>query len=220
MQRFLYLIILPILLASCGGELLDTEFNLEDQYVYEQIEGTFYQIEAHLEAADPDFDYVGTELTTERVDISHCKLFTKIQGDTVELWDRSIYKEVVEKIRSGRIYNVQYDKMFDPNGFDKTLDVIGDEMRATNLSVPKAFNEAGEAYELTKSGTGQLIVNFTTANGGTGIKSINMDEPIVADYMVTDIASNREIKIEETHRIVRIIENPIIKYPKTQYSCF
>ncbi|MEL7021503.1 MAG: hypothetical protein AAGK47_07845 [Bacteroidota bacterium] len=214
MNRILFFIFIGLFLASCGNDPLDVEFNIEEQYVYEQITGTFYQIEAHLEAEDPNFDYVGTELTTERVEIGHCKLFRGIQGDTVELWDRSIYKEVVDNIREGRIYNVEYDKMIDPNGFDKTLGVIGDELRQTRLSVPRAFNEAGEAYKLKRTATGQVVL--TT---GAVSKTVDLSQPIETNYMVVNAATNEEIKIEETHRIIRVIENPIIKYPTTQFYC-
>lgn len=207
-------LLITFIFSSCQNDPLETSFNIEDQYVYEQITGTFYQIEAHLEAADPNFDYVGTELTTERVEIGHCKLFRSIQGDTVELWDRSIYKEVVDKIRQGRIYNVAYDKMIDPNGFDKTLGIIGDELRDPKFSVPKAFNEAAKAYSLEQSSSGQIIL-ITPQR----VETINITKPIKSDYMVKDANTNQEIKIEETHSIIQVIENPIIKYPKEQYFC-
>ena len=203
-----------LFLTSCGDDPLETTFDFEDQYVYEQITGTFYQIEAHLEAADPGFDFVHTTLSTERVTTEHCKLFRSIQGDTVELWDRSIYKQVVKEIREGKIYNIKYDKMIRAEGLDKTLGMIGDKMRTPGFAVPKAFNEAAKAYTLDTNAFGQVIIT----TGGSS-KSYTVAPPVVAEYQVTLADSNQEIGIKETHHIVKIIENPIIKYPKQQFYC-
>ena len=35
MKQFLFPILLPLLLISCGGDPLETNFDLEEQYVYE-----------------------------------------------------------------------------------------------------------------------------------------------------------------------------------------
>lgn len=214
MKRSLFPIFIALFLISCGGDPLETEFDFEDQFVYEQITGTFYQIEAHLESKDPNFDFIGSELTTERVEIEHCRTFRGIQGDTVELWDRSVYNEVVDKIREGKIYNIEYDKMLNTSGFDKTLGMIGDKMRNPEFSVPKALNEAAEAYQLDLNNFGQI-----TITKGSNSTSYNVTPPIVSEYKVTLASTNREVEIEETHHIVKIIQNPIIKYPKQQYFC-
>ncbi|MFK7933436.1 MAG: hypothetical protein AB8G22_07990 [Saprospiraceae bacterium] len=216
MRHLFFSISVLLFLASCGNDPLDTEFNFgESEYVYEQISGTFYQIEATLEASVPNFDFVGTELTTERVDIEHCKIFTRIEADTVELWSRSFYDGVVDQIREGRIYCVEYDKMINSTGFDKVLGVFGDEFNQSEISVPKAFNEAGQAYNLVRTNSGRLVLTV-----GPVSKTIGLSTPIKSEYMVKEAGTNNQVEITETHHIVHVIKDPIIKYPKEQRYCF
>lgn len=210
-QSLICLIFVLLIFCSCATDPYEIAVTPTNEFTYQQVTGTFYQINASIKAEDPNFDYTSAELETNRVDIAHCKLFRSISNDTIEIWDRSAYKDVIKDIREGLIYNIKYDKMINNSGFDRTLSVIGDKQKDPNFSVPQAFDNNSNAYRLQNSGDQIVVVEPT--------RVYTVQGSIVADYGVKYAGTNETVKIIETHQIVKVIENPILKVPKEQLYC-
>lgn len=209
--HFFFYLVIGLSLSSCSTDPYELGVVPENQFTYQQVTGTFYQINASIRAEDPNFDYTSAELETERVEVAHCKLFRNISNDTIEIWDRSAYKEVIKDIREGLIYNIKYDKMINNGGFDRTLSVIGDKQKDPNFSVPQAFDNDSKAYRLQASGDQIVVVEPT--------RVYTVQGSIVSDYGVKYVGTNETVKITETHQIITVIENPVLKVPTEQLYC-